>query len=135
MSSSLLFLRALQSEIAPVNVNKLTIIMGDFNLIKTDWLNSRTVLNHTTADEKLLLFSQHCGFLQVVHEPTHKRNFTDLVFFSLDNFACDVNDDIPFSTSDHCSVVVSLPRSAFINVNESTHIPNNKPQAYFAFGK
>ena len=69
MSSSLLFLRALQSEIAPVNVNKLTIIMGDFNLIKTDWLNSRTVFNHTTADEKLLLFSQHCGFLQVVHEP------------------------------------------------------------------
>ena len=58
MSSSLLFLRALQSEIAPVNVNKLTIIMGDFN----------------------------------------------------------------------CSVEVSLPHSAFINVNEFTHISNNKPR-------
>ena len=47
MYGSLFFLRVLQSEIALVNVNKLTIMMGDFNLTKIDWLNSRTVLNHT----------------------------------------------------------------------------------------
>ena len=102
--------------------------MGDFNLTKIDWLNSCTVLNHTAANEKLLLFSQRCSFLQVVHEPTHEHNFTDLVSVSHDNFVCDVNVDIPFTTSDHCNVKVSLSRSAFIIANESTHIPNNKPR-------
>ena len=63
-----------------------------------------------------------------MHEPTHERNFTDLVFVSHDNFVCGVNVDIPFSTSDHCTVVVYWPHSMFIKVNESTHMLNNKPR-------
>ena len=125
MSSSLLFLRALQSEIAPVNVNNLTLIMGDLNLTKIDWLNSHSFncrCKIAFIFSALWFFYKLCtnllmsAILQILH-----------VFVSHDNFICDLNV-IPFSTSDHCGVVVSLLRSAFINVNESTDIPNNKPR-------
>ena len=62
MSISLLLSRVLQSKITLVNVNKRTIIMGNLNLTKIDWLNLRTVLNNTNANKKLLLFSQRRGF-------------------------------------------------------------------------
>ena len=51
--------------------------MGDFNLTKIDWSSYCTTLNHTTADSKLLLFSQKCGFRQLVQEATHDNNYTD----------------------------------------------------------
>ena len=69
-------------------------------------------------------------FLQVEHAPTHERNFTDLIFVSHDNFVCDVNVDIPFSTSDHSSVEVTLQSFVSINVNDFTHVPNNKPSLF-----
>ena len=113
MTSSLNFLRALQSEIATYNCNKLTIIMGDFNLTKIDWSVPCTLTNHTTADAKLLLFAQRCGFKQVVNEPTHDSNFTDLLFVSRDNIVIDVNVVMPFSTSDHNTVEVCLQSDIF----------------------
>ena len=78
--------------------------MGDFNLTKIDWSGYCTTLNHTTADSKLLLFSQKCGFRQIVQEATHDNNYTDLVFISHDNYVADVKTDLPFSTSDHASI-------------------------------
>ena len=62
MVNSLLLIDALEKQIDPANNNRLTIVMGDFNLTKIDWSGSCITLNHTTADSKLLLFSQKCGF-------------------------------------------------------------------------
>ncbi len=117
MESSLLFLNALKTEIAPLNCNKLTIIMGDFNLTKIDWSSSRTVLNHSTADTKLLLFSQRCGYKQIVSEPTHDNNFTDLIFVSHENVICEVNVNMPFSTSIHNSVEILMLSNALAQTN------------------
>ena len=78
--------------------------MGDFNLTKIDWSGYFTTLNHTTADSKLLLFSQKCSFRQSVLEATHDNNYTDLVFISYDNYVADVKTDLPFYTSDHASI-------------------------------
>ena len=104
MVNSLLLMDALEKQIAPANNNRLTIIMGDFNLTKIDWSRYFTTLNHTTADSKLLLFSQKCSFRQSVLEATHDNNYTDLVFISYDNYVADVKTDLPFYTSDHASI-------------------------------
>jgi exonuclease III len=104
MTSSLSFLKALESNIAPFNCNKPVIVMGDFNLTKIDWSVPCPTVNHTTADVKLILFSQRSGFKQVVTLPTHDHNITDLVFVSHDNLIVSVDVDIPFSTSDHSSI-------------------------------
>ena len=85
MVNSLLLIDALEKQIVPANNNRLTITMGDFNLTKIDWSGYCTTLNQTTADSKLLLFSQKCGFRQIVQEATHDNNYTDLVFISHDN--------------------------------------------------
>ncbi len=104
MASSLLFLKAMESQIAPFNCDKPVIVMGDFNLTKIDWSVPCTVLNHTTADAKLLLFSQRSGFKQIVTLPTHDNNLTDLIFISHDSLILNANVNIPFSTSDHSSI-------------------------------
>ena len=108
MASSLQFLKALASDIVPINSDKLIVIMGDFNLTKIDWSIPRTVINHTTADVKLLLFAQRGGFKQFVSDPMYDKNFTDLLFISQSNSITDVNVEVPFSTSDHNSVEVHM---------------------------
>ena len=60
MINSLLLIDALEKQIDPASNNRLTIIMGDFNLTKIDWSSYCTTINHTTAGSKL--FSQKCGF-------------------------------------------------------------------------
>jgi endonuclease/exonuclease/phosphatase family metal-dependent hydrolase len=101
MLSSLSFLEALESCIAPYSCDKPVIIMGDFNLTKVDWSVPCPISNHTTADVELLLFSQRAGFKQIVDVPTHDHNITDLVFVPRDSLLLSVDVSVPFSTSDH----------------------------------
>ena len=65
------------------------------------------MLNHSAADEKLLLFSQRCGFSEILLETTHDH-FTDLVFLSLNNLVTHIKEDIPFITNEHNCIEVSL---------------------------
>jgi hypothetical protein len=121
MVNSLCFLKALESEIAPLKGDKPTIIMGDFNLTHVDWRVPCTTLNHSIADEKLLLFSQRAFCTQVVTEPTHDANFTDLVFVSHNNLISNLKVDIPFSTSDHSSIEFEIALN-MLGTEDSTNI-------------
>ena len=52
MTCILLFLEALETQIAPFNCDKLSVIMGNFNLNRIDWFVPFSVKNHTAADAK-----------------------------------------------------------------------------------
>ena len=104
MIKILLLIDGLERLIAPANNNRLTIIMGDFNLTKIDWSGYCITLNHTMVDIKLLLFSQKCGFRQIVLEATLDNNCTDLVFILHGNYVADVKTDTSFSARDHSSI-------------------------------
>jgi hypothetical protein len=105
---SISFLNYLETVISPINSTKPIVIMGDFNLTKIDWSVPRLLPNHTSADEKLLLFSQRAGLKQCVEHATHDNNFTDLVFLSHADLLSCINVTCPFSTSDHCSIEFAL---------------------------
>ena len=129
MASSLQFLKALASDIVPINSEKLTVIMSDFNLTKIDWSISCTVVNRTTADVKLLLFAQWGGFKQIVCDPMHDTNFTDLFFILQSNVITDVNIEMLFSTSDHYSVEVYMQSHAFVISDIPIELKEEMPQA------
>ena len=63
MASTLSFLTALETVIAPLKADFPVLVMGDFNLTKIDWNAKCTIINHTNADRQLLLTSQSTHLL------------------------------------------------------------------------
>ena len=108
LTSSLSFLKALETDIAPLKSESPIIVMGDFNLPTIDWATQRPTLNHTTAGYCLILASKRAHLTQLVSIPTHKNNFTDLVFISKENVLINVSVEMPFSTSDHGTICFDL---------------------------
>ena len=80
LTSSLSFLKALETDIAPLKSYFLMIVIGDLNLTKIDWATQRPTLNHTTADYRLILASQRAHLTQLVSIPTHTKQFYGLSF-------------------------------------------------------
>ena len=90
LTSSLSFLKALETDIAPLKSDSPFIVIGNFNLTKIDWATQRSTLNHTTAGYRLILASQRAHLTQQVSIPTHIKNFKDLVFKSKENIITNV---------------------------------------------
>ena len=109
MASTLSFLIALETVIAPLKADFPVLVMGDFNLTTIDWNAKYTIINHTNADRQLFLTSQRTHLLQQVSSPTHHTNLIDLVLISKYNVITNTLVDMPlFSTSDHNTVSFDL---------------------------
>jgi hypothetical protein len=91
------------------------------HLIELDWSIPCAVVNRTTTDSKLLLFSQQSGLKQIVTSPSHDNNFTDLIFISHDSLMFNVNVDMPFSTSDHSTLEIFLQSGVLKSMPDSLH--------------
>ena len=108
MTSSLSFLKALETDIAPLKSDFPIIVIGDFNFTKIDWATQGLTLNHTTANYRLVLASQCAHLTQLVSILTHINNFTDLVFAFKENIVTNVFVEMPFFTSDHDTICFDL---------------------------
>ncbi len=78
-------------------VNKVSIIIGDFNSPSIGWES----LSSNNEDSQLLTFYNDNFLTQFVHEPTREHNILDLILVSEKNIVTDVVIDSPLSTSDN----------------------------------
>ena len=78
------------------------IILGDFNLPKTDWI-SYTVGGHEVSDI-FLRFVIETGYYQLVTHSTRDSSILDLILTNDPSLFTAVNNDIPFGSSDHSAV-------------------------------
>ena len=126
LTSSLSFLKALETDIAPLKLDFPIVVMGDFNFTKIDWATQRPTLNYITADYRLVLASQRAYLTQLVFIPTHINNFTGLVFVSKENTVTNVSVEMPFSTSNHdtiCFDLLTTKPLASANAANTLNIP------------
>ena len=125
---SLSFLKALETEIAPLKANFPVIVMGDINLTKIEWVTHRPTLNYTTADAQLILTSQRIHLIQKVLSPRH-NNITDLLFVSDDNnLLTNVSVGMPFSTSDHNTIYFDLLKPTPLHLSATPSFVTNLHQ-------
>ena len=73
-------------------------------------------------------FAQQDGFKQILSDPTHDMNLTDLFLISQSNFITDVNVEMPFSTSDPNSVEVYMQSRAFVISNIPAELKEEMPK-------
>ena len=66
LTNSQSFLKALETNIAPLKLDSPLLAMGAFNLTKIDCSIQRPTVNHPTADYRLILASQRFHLTQLV---------------------------------------------------------------------
>ena len=104
-----------------------TIVLGDFNLAKLDWLYGVPCDAKSTA---FLYFCGNLGFTQLVNEPTRDKNILDLVLSNDALLISDLIVDVPFCTSDHNSIHFSIFVDCISNVSF-----NAQPDGRYAWKK
>ena len=82
--------------------------MGDFNLGKIDWSNFKLMPGHTPSESGLLQLIFENGLSQYVLKATYCDNILDLVISSHDHLVDNLSVVLPFSTSDHNSVIFDM---------------------------
>ncbi|MCP4474596.1 MAG: hypothetical protein GY821_08560, partial [Gammaproteobacteria bacterium] len=98
---------------AELNANLPTVIVGDFNLPKVNWVTGCVADGPSSIN---YLFYQRFiarSLFQSVLEPTRGANTLDLVFQSEPNLIADVRVVEPFCPSDHEALILSIPFLTF----------------------
>jgi len=85
-----------------------TIIVGDLNFPKIDWLSISVDYTSTSASRLFAEFILKHGFVESVQRPTREDNLLDVVFVNEPLCLCDVDVVEPFSNSDHCTVLFTV---------------------------
>jgi hypothetical protein len=99
-------------------------IIGDFNLTELYGIINANLHCPAAYSELFDCILSHC-LIQYVNRPTRGQNYLDLMFGSqfLDIGLTEV--DVPFSTSDHCSIV------SHILLDDRDNLPNVYPRKNF----
>ena len=90
-------------------------VLGDFNFPDIDWEN---YIATTPASREFISFCLKSGLHQLVNFPTRNNHILDLILCSDERFFYEISCDIPFSTSDHNSIMCTL--KSFTNDNTCT---------------
>lgn len=96
------------------------IITGDFNLPEINWQELTTTVADFQRD--FLHFCLQNSFIQAVLEPTRDENIIDLVLTNEPNVINLVKIIPPFSSSDHCQVLIwiSIPKQRILSSQSMT---------------
>ena len=95
------------------------IVTGDFNCCNVNWIDLTDPYDGT--EDTLLDFSVSHGFNQMVHKPTRGVSILDLILTNEPVAIFGVNDESPFSTSDHCQIEFYV----FTDNNQNKEEPTN----------
>ena len=72
----------------------------------------------------LQIFAQYECLKQIIDKPTRENSILDIALLSTCFESADVKILTPVASSDHNSIIISLPESSFINCSTVCRTPN-----------
>ena len=106
------------------------LVLGDFNLPSIDW--NKHIDPSDPKSKEILTFCSDHGCVQLITSPTCQGNFLDLVLTNDPMIVSSVMVGMPFSTSDHDSITLSIitPSNDYVNSQSMSVGCASKPVVY-----
>ena len=98
-------------------------VVGDFNLPKINWFDSSDTAQDGMSNA-LQMFAQYECLKQIIDKPTLENSILDIALLSTCFESANVKILTPVASSDHNTIIISLPQSSFINCSTVCRTPN-----------